>query len=82
MIKITCEINGSKVDPKNMKNALEAAVLSSVVDNVKKSVGSLKCGEHAKAPSIKIKGKSIDKLSFEISSCCEELDQKVRSKLS
>jgi len=82
MIEISYEINGRKVNPRNMKDALESAVLESVADSVKKDIGSLICSEHGKAPKIKIKGRNLDNLSFEISGCCDNLIKKVEAQLN
>ena len=53
MIDISFEINGRKVSPRNIGNALEAAVLQSVQESIKKSVGSARCPTHGQAPKIK-----------------------------
>ena len=80
MLDISFEINGRKVNPNNMKDALESAILSQVADSVKKSVGNLRCAEHGQSPKIKIKGRNLKKLSFKISGCCDNLIEKVRAK--
>ncbi|EJE4711265.1 hypothetical protein ACFSJQ_21130 [Vibrio olivae] len=74
MISISCDVKG-------IKNAIEKAVLSGVVDNVKKTVGSVRCKEHGKAPKIKIKGNNLNNLSFEVDGCCEEVIEQVKKKL-
>lgn len=81
MIEISFEINGKKVNPNNLKDALQAAALSSVADSVKKSIGSLRCLEHGQSPKIKVKGKDLANLSFEVSGCCDYLIGKVEKKL-
>jgi hypothetical protein len=80
MIDITFEINGRKVNPKNVGDALEAAVISQVADSIKKTVGSSRCNEHGQRPKIKVKGKNLDNLSFEVSGCCEALIGEVSAK--
>lgn len=82
MIQITYEINGKKINPNNLKNALEKAIFTSVSDSIKKSIGNVRCSEHRKAPSIKVKGRSIEQLSFEVSGCCEVLVDKIKKKLN
>ncbi|HCH5589367.1 TPA: hypothetical protein NKZ51_004736 [Vibrio parahaemolyticus] len=74
MISISCDVKG-------IKNAIEKAVLSGVVDNVKKTVGSVRCKEHGKAPKIKIEGNNLNNLSFEVDGCCEEVIEQVKKKL-
>jgi hypothetical protein len=78
---ISFEINGRKVSPSSVGDALEKAVLQGVSDSIKQSVGSLRCPEHGSAPKIVAKGKSVDNLSFQVSGCCQKLIDKVQSKL-
>jgi hypothetical protein len=58
-------------------------VLSGVAESIKSSVGSIsiRCAEHGQAPKIKIKGRNIDNLSFDVSGCCDSLINKVEAKL-
>jgi len=46
MIDISFEINGRKVSPNNIGDAIESAVLESIQDSVSKSIGSIRCTEH------------------------------------
>ena len=80
MLDISFEINGRKVNPNNVKDVLESAILSQVAESIKKSVGNLRCAEHGQSPKIKVKGRNLDNLSFNISGCCEDLIEKVRAK--
>ena len=61
---ISFEINGRKVNPNNVKDVLESAILSQVAESVKKSVGNLRCAEHRQSPKIKVKGRNLKKLSL------------------
>ena len=81
MTYISFEINGRKVSPRNMGNALEAAVLQSVQESIKKTVGSARCPTHGQTPKIKVKGRKLDSLSFEVSGCCDQLIETVKKKL-
>ena len=80
MFDISFEINGRKVNPNDMENALESLILSQVAESVKESVGNLRCAEHGQSPKIKVKGRNLDNLSFDISGCCDDLIEKVRAK--
>ena len=80
MIDISFEINGRKVNPNQMGNALEQALLSSIKDEVTKKVRSIRDPKTGERPKIKVKGRSIDKLSFEISGS-EDLVARVRKAL-
>ncbi len=82
MIDISFEVNGRKVSPNNMGNAIEAAMLSSIKDSVSQSVGSIRCAEHGQKPKIKAKGRSIDSLSLEVTGCCDALIEQVKKKIT
>ncbi len=81
MANITFEINGKKVNPNNVKDALEAAMLEGITAPLKKDIGSLSCSEHNLPAKITIKGRSIDTLNFEVAGCCENLVNKVKAKM-
>jgi hypothetical protein len=81
MLDISFEINGKKVSPRNVGNALESALLHSVQESITKSVGSARCPAHGQKPKIKVKGRNLDSLSFEVSGCCDQLIETVRRKL-
>lgn len=82
MIDISFEINGKKVTPRNMGSALDAAILQSVQESVKKAVGLARCPIHGQTPKIKVKGRKVDSLNFEISGCCDQLIKTVKKKLN
>lgn len=82
MIDVRFEINGRRVDPRNIGNILEAAVLKAAASEIQKKVGSCRCPEHGKAPEMVGKGRNLDKLNFEVSGCCDKLIEEVKRKLS
>jgi len=81
MIDISFEINGRKVSPRNVGDALESAMLQSIQDSISKTVGSVRCPEHGQKPKIKVKGRNLDSLKFEVSGCCDSLIEEVKRKL-
>ena len=81
MIDISFEINGRKVSPRSMGNALESALLQSMQESITKSVGSARCPDHGQRPKIKVNGRNLDSLSFEVSGCCDQLINTVKKKL-
>lgn len=81
MIDVSFEINGKKVSPGNMGNALESTLLQSVQESITKSVGSARCPEHGQRPKIKVKGRNLNSLSFEVSGCCDQLIETVKETL-
>jgi len=81
MIDISFEINGRKVSPRNVEDALESAMLQSIQNSISKAVGSARCPEHGQKPKIKVKGRNLDSLQFEVSGCCDSLIDEVKRKL-
>ena len=73
MIDISFEIGGRRVNPNNIGDAIEKAVYQQVSDTVKKSLSSVRCPEHGQRPTVKIKGRNLDNLSFEVNGCCQDL---------
>jgi len=80
MIDISFEINGRKVSPRNVRNALESAMLQSIQDSISKAVGSARCSEHGQKPKINVQGRNLDSLKFEVSGCCDNLIDEVKKK--
>lgn len=78
---MSLKLNGKKINPNNMRNAIEQSIVESLQKSIKKSLGSLRCEEHHGYPHITLKGKSIDKLGFSVSGCCDGLIEKVKEKL-
>ena len=81
MPDISFEMNGQKVNPRNIGDAFEAAVLASIKDSVTKSVGSVRCAEHGERPSVKVVGRNLDNLNLEVKGCCDDLIERVKRKL-
>ncbi|MFX4283973.1 hypothetical protein ACOL3A_05400 [Aliarcobacter butzleri] len=82
MIGISFEINGKKVNPNNIGDALQNAMLQQITESIKKSICSLRCSEHNQTPKVLVKGKSLDKLSIEVSGCCDNIVKKATDKLN
>ncbi len=81
MFDITFKLNGRKVRPNQIGDALEKALLQKVEDDIKKKVATVRCPEHGQAAQIVASGRSIDKLRFDIKGCCEKLISDVKKKL-
>lgn len=82
MIDIKFQINGNNVNANNLREALEATSLSTVTAKVEQSVGHLRCAKHGRSPKIKVNGRNLRNLSFEVSGCCPELIEKARAALA
>lgn len=82
MVEVSLILNGKKVNPNNMQDALEEAVFQDISESIKKELASVKCSEHNQYPKILINGRDFKSLSFEISGCCDKFIKEVTSKLS
>jgi hypothetical protein len=81
MIEISFEINGRKVNPSQLSNVLERAVVQGVRDKLTSAVGNVrdpKTGEH---PRLRVKGRGLDDLSIEVEGS-PELIAEVKRRLS
>jgi hypothetical protein len=81
VIDISFEIGGRKVNPNQIGDALEKAVLQEVADSVKKALSSVLCSEHGRKPTVKVKGVNLKNLSFEVKGCCQSLIDQATKKL-
>lgn len=82
MLEISFEINGKKVNPNNIGDALESAMFQKIGESIKKAVGSVRCTEHNQALKVLVKGKNLDNLSIEVSGCCDSIIKKATEKLN
>lgn len=81
MLDIHFEINGRRIAPNKMADALEAAMYQEIKDSIADRVKSVRCPEHGGRPTITIKGRNIESLKAEITGCCDNLINEVRKKL-
>ncbi|MFY9075653.1 hypothetical protein OZZ08_11900 [Malaciobacter mytili] len=81
MLEVSFKINGKKVNPNNIKNQMEAMILKSIEEKIKKTISSIHCNEHNQRPKILVIGSNFNNLSFEISGCCENIIEKTKEKL-
>lgn len=81
MIDIHFEIDGKRVSPNKIGDALEKSILQEITNQIKASLQAVRCEEHGQYPKVTIKGRNLDNLSFEISGCCDSLVSKASSKL-
>lgn len=63
---ITFEINGRKVRPDQMKDALERAMLEQVRDQLVRKVASIRDPETGAAPKLRVTGRRLDDLKIEV----------------
>jgi actin-like ATPase involved in cell morphogenesis len=81
MIDLSFEINGRKVNPNQLSNALEKAVVQQLSDKLKRSIGSVRDPKTGKHPKVTVKGRDLSNLSFEIEGS-EEVIEEVKRRIS
>jgi hypothetical protein len=79
-MKIDCSSNKKISKPQFLKESSQA-VFTQFKDSIKKQVGGSVCPEHGLHPTVKVKGRKIDKIEFEVSGCCQQLIDIVNAKL-
>jgi hypothetical protein len=82
MIDVKFEINGRKVDPRNMKDAVMGMVIEAATQDIRHKIGSCRCPMHGKYPTVVAKGRDVSKLSLEVSGCCDRLIEDVKHRLA
>lgn len=73
MLEVTVQLNGKKIDPKRLSNEIEKAALAHVITSVEAKLRNIKDPETGERPKVKIVGRSLDKLEFQISASSDEL---------
>ena len=81
MFEISFQIGGKKVNPNNIGNALEKAMLEGVKESVTRSASSIRCPKHGSYAKVTAVGSSFDNLSMKITGCCDKLIDTVKLKL-
>ena len=81
MFEVSFTLNGRKVNPNNIGDALESAFLKEIQDSMKKRVGAIRCPEHGRAAKIVAQGRKLSDLSFKVSGGCDSLIDRVTKKL-
>lgn len=81
MIDIEFQLNGRKIRPNDIGNQLEKAIFSQVRDNIAGKLRGIRDPESGSRPKVVVKGRSLDKLSFEVSGSpklIEEVKRRLR----
>ena len=81
MVEVTFEIKGKEVEPEGMKDVLDVIFLEHLRGEVRDCLASVQCKKHDGRPKVKIKGQSLDNLTYEVSGCCPEFIEEVEEKI-
>ena len=82
MIKIEFKINGRTVSPDRIGDELEKSIYNHIIESIKRKLGSVRCHEHGKYPTVTLVGKSIDKIEFQVTGCCQNMIDRTRELLA
>jgi hypothetical protein len=67
MLKLNFEINGRPATPENITNALEAAVLASIEQQIRSKLNGIRDPDSGEFPVVSVRGRDLDSLSIEVS---------------
>jgi hypothetical protein len=82
MIDITFEINGRKVDPNRIGDALERALFTQVRTNLAKKIAAVRDPDTGERPRLTVRGHSLRDLTIEVSgseTLIEEVTRRLKS---
>jgi hypothetical protein len=82
MVEITFEIKGKAIDPESMRDVLDILFLKHLREELISHLGSVHCEKHGREPTIKVKGQSLDNLTYEVSGCCNDFIEKIEEKIN
>ena len=81
MFDISVDVNGHAISPIQLGSTLEAAVICSVKESIRKRVGFMRCMEHGKTARITVTGNHTEYLSFRVPGCCDTFIQQVTDRI-
>ena len=73
MIEITHEVNGKRMAPHNMADALTKAMVESAAKQIRQRLSHLACPEHHRRARVTLSSRSAKGLEFSVKGCCEKL---------
>jgi hypothetical protein len=65
-MKISFEVGGRKVNPDNLADALMAAVLQGIEENLRTRIGAIRDPETGEFPVVVVRGRDLENLSVEV----------------
>jgi len=81
MVDIYFEVDGKRVRPDQVGDAIEQAIIESAVDIIRDELRSTYCDEHEESPTVIFKGLEEGQMEFEVEACCQDLMDTVYAKL-
>jgi hypothetical protein len=81
-IPFAFEIAGKQINPSDVTDPHEAAVLQNVVNSIVDRIEEMQCPLHKQPPRFVCRGDSVDALSLEVLGCCDALVDMVKERLA
>lgn len=81
MIDVDFEVNGHRVEPREMEHGLQQAMLATIREALAEQVGDLECADHHHRPHILCRGPSVVELEMEVCGCCDQVIDAVENRL-
>ncbi len=81
-IPFAFEIGGKQINPSEIKDPHEVAVLQNVVNSIVDRIEDMQCPVHKQPPRFVCRGDSVDDLSLEVLGCCDALVDMVKERLA
>jgi hypothetical protein len=75
MIDVSFEIDGRKVRPNQIQDALERAMFEDVRDQLVRKVGNIRDPKTGARPKLRVRGRSLDNLSVEVEGSPELIEE-------
>lgn len=82
MIRIVFEIAGKPVDPQKVTDPVQKGVYVEVEKALRTALGSVRCPDHGKEPTVIVSGSALDQLKYEVTGCCDKLILAVKKQLA
>ena len=58
-------------------DALDRLMRDGILEHMRKALGSVRCSHHHKEPNVRVHGRSLEDLSWEIEACCPVMHEQV-----
>lgn len=81
-IPFAFEIGGKPINPADITDPHEVAVLKNVVNSIIDRIEDMQCPLHKQPPRFVCRGDSVDDLSLEVLGCCDSLVDMVKERLA
>lgn len=78
MLDITLKIDGRDCRLDQIGKELEKAAMADLKEQIQREVSRIRCPIHGQVARVRASGQGIDRLSWEIDGCCDDLVERVK----